>query len=138
MQFLTFDKSEGLNILCLGAHSDDIEIGAGGTLLHLFRNYKIAKVRWVVFASNETRKKEAEASAAKFLEGVPAEVSVFSFRDAFLQFSALEIKEKFEEIKPYFSDKDVKLFSISSVTGERDESLVDSSFLSPPSSDNDE
>ena len=89
MQFLTFDKSEGLNILCLGAHSDDIEIGAGGTLLHLFRNYKIAKVRWVVFASNETRKKEAEASAAKFLEGVPAEVSVFSFRDAFLQFSAL-------------------------------------------------
>lgn len=103
MQFLTFDdQSDGLNILCLGAHSDDIEIGAGGTLLHLFRHYKIKKVRWVVIASNDIRKKEAEDSAAKFLEGIPSEVSVFSYRDAFLQFSALEIKEKFEEIKKGF------------------------------------
>lgn len=103
MQFLTFDqKPEGLNILCLGAHSDDIEIGAGGTLLGLFKKQKVNKVRWVVFASNEVRKQEAEASAAKFLEGVNAEVSVFSFRDAFLNFSALEIKERFEEIKKGF------------------------------------
>ncbi len=103
MQFLTFDqKPEGLNILCLGAHSDDIEIGAGGTLLSLFKKQKVNKVRWVVFASNEVRKQEAEASAAKFLEGVNAEVSVFSFRDAFLNFSALEIKERFEEIKKGF------------------------------------
>lgn len=103
MQFLTFDqKPEGLNLLCLGAHSDDIEIGAGGTLLSLFKKQKVNKVRWVVFASNEVRKQEAEASAAKFLEGVNAEISVFSFRDAFLNFSALEIKERFEQIKKGF------------------------------------
>ena len=28
-------RGEQLSVLCLGAHSDDIEIGAGGTLLAL-------------------------------------------------------------------------------------------------------
>jgi LmbE family N-acetylglucosaminyl deacetylase len=102
---LQFDVAEGkgLNILCLGAHCDDIEIGCGGTILKLIENYPIAHLKWVVFASNELRKQEAVASAEKFLADVPdKEIVVLDYRDAFLSFSALEIKEYFESIKKGF------------------------------------
>ena len=96
-------RTEGLHILCIGAHCDDIEIGCGGTLLKLIARHQVAKIKWVVFASNEIRKMEAAESAAHFLKDVPQkEVEILSFRDAFLQFSALEIKEHFETIKRSF------------------------------------
>ncbi len=38
-------------ILCLGAHSDDIEIGAGATVLRLVRENPRARVVWVVLAA---------------------------------------------------------------------------------------
>ena len=41
--------SEGLKILCIGAHSDDIEIGCGATLLKLIANKQVSEIRWVVF-----------------------------------------------------------------------------------------
>ncbi|MEM8897691.1 MAG: PIG-L deacetylase family protein [Bacteroidota bacterium] len=93
-------EGRGLKILCLGAHCDDIEIGCGGTLLKIMESYEIEQLKWVVFASNEKRKAEAEAGAAAFLENLPqSSVDVFSFRDAFLPYSAVEVKEKFEAIK---------------------------------------
>lgn len=103
LQFETA-KSDGLNILCLGAHCDDIEIGCGGTLLKLIGEYPVNRLKWVVFASDETRKQEALRSAEAFLEGVEnREVAVLSYRDAFLPASAVEIKEYFEEIKKAFA-----------------------------------
>jgi LmbE family N-acetylglucosaminyl deacetylase len=106
---LLFNKKEkeGLKILCLGAHCDDIEIGCGGTLLKLIEEYPIAHIKWVVFASNEQRKKEALESAQLFLKEVKEkEIVIHSFRDAFLPYSAVEIKEKFEVIKNSF-DPDI-------------------------------
>jgi LmbE family N-acetylglucosaminyl deacetylase len=38
-----------LSLLCLGAHSDDIEIGCGGTLLRLLAERPGSSVDWVVF-----------------------------------------------------------------------------------------
>ena len=32
------DANERLSVLCIGAHSDDIEIGAGATILRLDRS----------------------------------------------------------------------------------------------------
>lgn len=103
---LTFDKlsEKGLNILALGAHCDDIEIGCGGTLLKLIEQYPIQHLTWVVFASNPIRKQEALTSAQQFLVGVESrEIQVLDYRDAFLSFSALEIKEHFESIKVAFN-----------------------------------
>jgi LmbE family N-acetylglucosaminyl deacetylase len=40
-----------LRVLCLGAHSDDIEIGCGGTVLSLLERYHNVAVRWVVFSA---------------------------------------------------------------------------------------
>ena len=54
-------------MLCLGAHSDDIEIGCGGTLLRLLREIPGTHVRWVVFGAHGERASEATESASRFL-----------------------------------------------------------------------
>ncbi|MBW8331892.1 MAG: PIG-L family deacetylase [Prolixibacteraceae bacterium] len=98
------DKSTPLKILCLGAHCDDIEIGLGGTILKLIQEYNIEQVTWIVFASNEIRKKEAVTSAESFLDNVAnKKIIINSFRDGFLPFYGSEIKEYFEEIKKEIS-----------------------------------
>ncbi|MCB0598614.1 MAG: PIG-L family deacetylase [Lewinellaceae bacterium] len=103
LQFETAGR-EGLDILCLGAHCDDIEIGCGGALLKLMGQYPVRHVRWVVFASNAERKQEALRSAEAFLEKAESrDIAVLDYRDAFLQFSALEIKEYFESVKREFN-----------------------------------
>ena len=105
MSKLTFEPvvEGGLNVLCLGAHCDDIEIGCGASLLKLIEQKKIHSIRWIVFASNPLRKAEAIKSAEAFLEGVEnAQIEVLEYRDAFLKFSALEIKEHFESVKRSF------------------------------------
>ncbi len=99
-----FKKETPLNILCLGAHCDDIEIGAGATLLKIFSEYNVGQIIWLVFTSNETRKKEATNSAEKFLSGIEnKKVIVNSYRDGYLPFHAIEIKEYFEHIKSEIS-----------------------------------
>lgn len=96
-------KEEGLDILVVGAHCDDIEIGCGGTLLKLFEQYPIRRIKWVVFASNAQRKKEAIASAEAFLATIEhKEIIVLDYRDAFLEQSKFEIKEVFESLKKDF------------------------------------
>lgn len=105
----SLDNKDGAKskVLCLGAHSDDIEIGCGGSVLKMIANDEIEAIYWVVFASNDIRKKEALDSAEAFLKDVENKtIQVFSYRDAFLNFSAYEIKEKFEAIKKAF-DPDV-------------------------------
>ena len=52
-----------LRVLCLGAHSDDIEIGAGGTILNWIENGIALDVRWVVFSAPGARAEEAAKSA---------------------------------------------------------------------------
>jgi len=97
---LPVHKDKGLEILCLGAHCDDIEIGCGGSILMLLQQYKINKLSWVVFCSNEERKKEAETSAGKFLDGVEnVNIKILSYRDGFLPDAWRKVKEEFELIK---------------------------------------
>lgn len=101
---IQFDKNKPLKILCLGAHCDDIEIGAGGSVLKLIDEYDIEQLNWVVFASNDIRKQEAIKSAELFLSDIPnKKIVVNSFRDGFLPFHGIEIKEYFEEIKKEIS-----------------------------------
>ena len=87
-------------ILCLGAHSDDIEIGCGGSILELLRTRRDLDFHWVIFSSGPEREKEARRSAALFLKGAArAKISVLSFRNSFFPFQGVEIKEFFESLK---------------------------------------
>ena len=89
-----------LNVLCLGAHCDDIEIGCGGTLLKMKNAGKLGHVTWVVFSSNDTRRKEATDAAGYFLEGIQdRNIVIHRFRDGYLPFLAAEVKDAFEALK---------------------------------------
>ena len=56
-----------LSVLCLGAHSDDIEIGSAATLLSMLNRAFTLEVHWCVLSGAGEREKEARASAADFL-----------------------------------------------------------------------
>src|SRR5690348_10046520 len=56
-----------LQVLCLGCHSDDIEIGCGGTMLHLAAEYPDAEFNWVVFSATGLRETEARQGARRFV-----------------------------------------------------------------------
>jgi len=87
-------------ILCLGAHSDDIEIGCGGAILELIAAHPGVRVTWVVFSGNTKREIEARRAAARFLHGARnPRVIVRKQRDGFFPVEMSEIKEFFEELK---------------------------------------
>jgi LmbE family N-acetylglucosaminyl deacetylase len=89
-----------LKILCLGSHSDDIEIGCGGTILRLLASNDEVEIVWVVFSANKVRAKEAQVSAKQFLSQVKRkEVIVKNFRDGFFPADGAKIKEFCESLK---------------------------------------
>ncbi len=85
----------------LGAHSDDLEIGGGGTVRFLLERHPGAEVRWVVFAAGDpARAAEARAAAARFLKGAgEAEVTTHGFRDGFFPAEFADLKGAFEALK---------------------------------------
>ena len=101
MRQITFDKL--MRVLCLGAHSDDIEIGCGATILKLAKERPGLEVVWVVFSAEGTRAAEARASAKEFLRAAgKSTVMVKDFRGSFFPFQGAEIKDCFEELKRGF------------------------------------
>ena len=103
---LTFERRRDsiLRILCLGAHSDDIEIGCGGTVLRILEENPDAEVLWVVMGASGQRADEATASAKSFLARArQKEVIVKEFRDGFFPYIGAEIKGFFEELKRRFA-----------------------------------
>jgi LmbE family N-acetylglucosaminyl deacetylase len=89
-----------LSVLCLGAHSDDIEIGAGATLLSLLDRGIRLDVHWCVLSGGGEREREARASAVDFLSlAASANVEVMPFRDGFFPEQGEQLKSWFELLK---------------------------------------
>ena len=84
----------------MGAHSDDIEIGCGGTILRLLSEYDDVEVNWVVIGSSGQRDGEAVASASKFLADAKKEKLIIKhFKESFFPYVGEEIKGFFEKLK---------------------------------------
>ncbi|HTF25995.1 MAG TPA: PIG-L deacetylase family protein [Candidatus Limnocylindria bacterium] len=90
-------------ILCLGSHCDDIEIGCGGTILHLLRERREVEIYWLVFSSTPVRKKEALRAANLFLASAKKKrIVIRSYRDSFFPSLHARIKVEFEKLKKEF------------------------------------
>src|SRR3569832_2646635 len=89
-----------LSVLCLGAHSDDIEIGAGATLLSWLDQGLRLDVHWCVLSGGAgEREREARLSASAFLtpETNP-QIEVMTFPDGLYPEQGHEIKARFEAL----------------------------------------
>ena len=101
---ITTDLINGINadgvVMLIGAHSDDIEIGCGGTIRKLVAKNKNLTYYWIVLSANGLRQREAHSSASSILSGSKnSKVMIMNFRNGFFPFVASEIKEFFESLK---------------------------------------
>jgi len=96
-----------LNILCIGAHADDIEIGCGGTILKLLETHPGSRVVWVVLTARGERKKEAVRSATAFLRRAGSmKIITKAFRESYLPYQGMDVKEYFDSL-PQVIDPDL-------------------------------
>lgn len=101
---MNLEKNKGLKILCLGAHSDDIEIGCGGTILRLQKDFPDLKFHWIVFSGTPSRAEEAQSCANEFLTKIESKrIDVLDFKESYFPFVGKEIKDYFETLKLFFS-----------------------------------
>lgn len=102
---LNSEAARPLDVLCLGSHSDDIEIGCGGAILQLVDQYPGSRFHWVVFSAVGVR--EAEARRAAELFGGPGLKGPLlkTFQDGFMPYAGSDVKAVFEtELKQISPD----------------------------------
>jgi LmbE family N-acetylglucosaminyl deacetylase len=100
---------EAGTVLCLGAHSDDIEIGCGGLLMTLLQRHPHLKFHWVVFSGDEVRERETRAAAARLMEGGDVTLTTHKFRVSYFPHSGPAIKDTFEALRARLPDPDLIL-----------------------------
>ena len=89
-----------IRLLCVGPPPDDIEIGAGGTILRLIEEGRVDSVHWLVLAGHGARADEARAGAGAFHDGVEDRtIEVEQARDGYFPAEWASIKDRFEALK---------------------------------------
>jgi LmbE family N-acetylglucosaminyl deacetylase len=93
-------RGRPFRLLCIGAHSDDLEIGCGGTVLSWLASMPAVEVTWVVLSAEGIRSSEANRSARALLaRAAGRKVFIANFRDCFLQSQYADVKDYFEHLK---------------------------------------
>ena len=88
------------SIVCVGAHSDDIEIGAGGTIAAIAAAIPQARFTFIVLTGDQQRHAEARASAEALL-GDRVELHVASFEDGYLPYrDPAGVKDHLKSVLP--------------------------------------
>jgi len=91
---------KALRVLALGAHSDDIEIGAGGAILSWIASGAEVSVDWCALSAPGERADEARASAMEFLAGAKqADIHLGDFRDGYFPAERTAVKDWVEGLK---------------------------------------
>ncbi len=94
------ESGRPLDLLFVGAHSDDIEIGCGGTVLRLLAEHPGSRATWVVLSATADREAEARSSASAFLSSAASStVEVASFRESYFPYIGDAVKDYFNELR---------------------------------------
>ena len=98
MLHLRLDQSVGeqLSVVAIGAHPDDIEIGAGGLLLSLAG--KLSRVRYLVMTGTEERHAEARAAAHAFVPDADLDITLLDLPEGHLPVAWHRVKEAIESV----------------------------------------
>lgn len=97
---LLAQPGERLRVLALGAHSDDIEIGAGGTILSWIARGVKLEIVWCVLGAAGERAKEAWESGEEFLRGAAkTDIRLAEFRDGYFPAEHVAVKDWVEGLK---------------------------------------
>ena len=100
MTNLQIEFPESPEVLCIGAHCDDIEIGCSGTILRLIERYPGIRMTWLVLTGDDERHAETGESAARLVGADdPPTMLMHQFRDGFLPYEAGRVKEAFEAVR---------------------------------------
>jgi LmbE family N-acetylglucosaminyl deacetylase len=86
-----------LSLLVVGAHPDDIEIGAGGTLLDMAQSHPGVRACYLVLTGLAERQVEARNAASAFLPGADLTVRLHDLPDGRLPAVWKQVKEVLEE-----------------------------------------
>jgi LmbE family N-acetylglucosaminyl deacetylase len=87
-----------LSVLAIGAHPDDIEIGAGGTLLSLAQSQPGLQVRYLVLTGTAERQLEARNAATAFLPAADVTIEHYDLPEGRLPVVCGQVKEVLEEV----------------------------------------
>ena len=87
-----------LSVLAVGAHPDDIEIGAGGTLLALAESEPGMRVRYLVFTGTADRHLEARHAATAFLPGADVTIDLHQLPEGRLPVVWDRVKDTLEGV----------------------------------------
>jgi LmbE family N-acetylglucosaminyl deacetylase len=95
---LAMPQDRPLSVLAIGAHPDDIEIGAGGILLSLAESQPGLRARYVVLTGTPERRQEARNAARAFLPAADLVVDLHDLPEGRLPAVWGEVKEAIEEV----------------------------------------
>jgi LmbE family N-acetylglucosaminyl deacetylase len=95
---LTAPPDRPLSLLALGAHPDDIEIAAGGTLLTLAERHAGLRVRYVLMTGTDERQEEALAAARAFLPGADLTIDTHTLPEGRLPAVYGQVKDVLESV----------------------------------------
>jgi LmbE family N-acetylglucosaminyl deacetylase len=87
-----------MSVLLIGAHPDDIEIGAGGTLLGLAESQPGLRIRYVVLTGAADRQLEARQAARAFLPAADLTTELLDLPEGRLPAAWGRVKEALEDV----------------------------------------
>jgi len=100
---LAYPADRPFRLLCLGAHPDDIEIGAAATIARIRDEAPTLEVQWVILTGSPARAEEARASAEALVgPGIDLAITQEAFRDGYLPYSGPAVKEAVAAVRDAF------------------------------------